>query len=471
MKTPSTVIIAFSLASCALLLYASTSPPLPPAVALLSALVPAAAAEDDVLDEDDDGDDDTGDDGDDDTGDDAGDDSPNDDDSRNGEQPTDDDQYDEADSEHTSETGPGPGRSNDNDEDLDSQGYIVKMAEILAIDADDTSLELIEALGFAVLRRQNLDALNISIAVIETPAGLSVREAIRRLRQSDPDALYEFNHLYQAMPAGGKHHASPDVRQPAMASATGTRLGLIDTAVDTAHETLRGRRIIQQSFVDGDNPPMAHGTSIASLLVGKSGDFQGLLPGATLYSAVVFSQHLSGSVKASADSLAAALNWLVKQRVSVINMSLAGPPNALLQVAVRETLQRGHAVIAAVGNDGPAAPPLYPAAYAGVIAVTAVDNQQRIYRRANRGRHVDFAAPGVKIRAADPRGGYATFSGTSYAAPVVSALLAQRLETPDLARQRQVLAQLQQQAVDLGADGRDPVFGYGLIGEAQHATH
>ncbi|VAX03363.1 hypothetical protein MNBD_GAMMA20-2204 [hydrothermal vent metagenome] len=88
-------------------------------------------------------------------------------------------------------------------------------------DADDISLELIEALGFAVLRQQNLDALDISIAVIETPPGLSVRDAIRRLRQSDPGALYEFNHLYQAMPAGDKYPLAADAHKPTTASAIG----------------------------------------------------------------------------------------------------------------------------------------------------------------------------------------------------------------------------------------------------------
>ncbi|VAX03360.1 hypothetical protein MNBD_GAMMA20-2203 [hydrothermal vent metagenome] len=240
--------------------------------------------------------------------------------------------------------------------------------------------------------------------------------------------------------------------------------------VNSTHETLRGSRIIQQAFVDTGTPPMTHGTSIASLLVGEFREFQGLLPGATLYSAAVFTQHHSGSIKARADSLAAALNWLVKQQVPAINMNLVGSPNALLQVAVRKTLEQGHAIIAAVGNDGPAAPLLYPAAYPGVIAVTAVDTNQHIYRRANRGQHVDFSAPGVKVRAADPRGGYGTFSGTSYAAPVVSALLARRLKVPDVTHQQHVIAQLQQQATDMGASGRDPVFGYGLISGAQHVT-
>jgi len=370
---------------------------------------------------------------------------------------------------HTDAIETGSGHAGDMHEAFDNQGFIVQATEILAINADDTSLELIEELGFTVLRQQSLDALDISIATIETPSGLSVRDAIERLRQSDPDALYEFNHLYAAMPAGDKLDQTPGTHKLSTVSAMHTNIGLIDTAVDTKHEALRDSHIVRQRFVDSDTLPMAHGTSIASLLVGNSTALHGLLPDATLYSAAVFTQSFSRNIQASADSLAAALNWLVKEHVPVINMSLAGPPNVLLQITIRKTLEKGHAIVAAVGNDGPAAPPLYPAAYPGVIAVTAVDARRHVYRRANRGKYVDFSAPGVKVLAADQRGGYGTFSGTSYAAPVISALLARQLRAPDRMRQQHAFAQLQQQTIDIGSAGRDPVFGYGLLGEALYA--
>jgi len=354
---------------------------------------------------------------------------------------------------------------------LDHQGYIVRTAEILAINAEETALELIEALGFAVLRQQNLDALNIRLTVIETPVGTSVREAIERLRQHDPAALYEFNHLYAAMRVDETSNLTPGQPGFPVHSAINTEIGLIDTAVDVAHQALRNSRVISQRFVDDKRLPMVHGTSIASLLVGESNDFQGLLPGAQLYSAAVFTQYSEGQVSASADSLAAALNWLVKEEVAVINMSLAGPPNALLEMAVGKSLGLGHMIVAAVGNDGPAAPPLYPAAYPGVVAVTAVDAKQRIYRRANRGDYVDFSAAGVNVRAADQGNSMSLFSGTSYAVPVVSAILARRLLAADTVQQQALLAQLRQQAADIGVAGRDSVFGYGLLSELSDQQH
>src|SRR5207245_7526152 len=94
-----------------------------------------------------------------------------------------------------------------------------------------------------------------------------------------------------------------------------------------------------------------------------------------------------------------AFGWLAREHVPVINVSLVGPPNAMLAAIVRDVLSRGYLVVAAVGNDGPAAPPLYPAAWPGVIGVTAVDARQRVLVEAGRGPQVKFAAPGEIGRA------------------------------------------------------------------------
>ena len=122
--------------------------------------------------------------------------------------------------------------------------------------------------------------------------------------------------------------------------------------------------------------------------------------------------------------------------------------------------QRGHIIVAAVGNDGPAAPPLFPSAYDGVIGVTAIDFNERPYRRAGRGEHVDLAAPGVKVRAAETvHSDYGSFTGTSFATPVAAALIA--LDVP--VRQPGALEDVMPPTRDLGSPGRDDVFGNGLV--------
>jgi subtilisin family serine protease len=130
---------------------------------------------------------------------------------------------------------------------------------------------------------------------------------------------------------------------------------------------------------------------------------------------------------------------------------------------VAALVKRGHLLVAAVGNDGPAAPPLYPASYPGVIGVTAVDARRRILPEAGRGAQVAFAAPGADMVAADMAGGYTAVRGTSFAAPLVAGLLATRLRSPDRKAAQRAVAELAATALDLGEPGRDPVYGYGLV--------
>jgi subtilisin family serine protease len=156
---------------------------------------------------------------------------------------------------------------------------------------------------------------------------------------------------------------------------------------------------------------------------------------------------------------------LARERVPVINISLVGPANGLLEQLIRLVTARGHIVVAAVGNDGPGAPPLYPAAYPAVVAVTAVDARRRVLIEACRGKHVDFAAPGADMAAAGLNAEFALVRGTSFAAPIAAGLIARQLTQIDRARADSVVAALTSQAVDLGARGPDKVYGNGLLGD------
>src|SRR6185437_8418941 len=162
------------------------------------------------------------------------------------------------------------------------------------------------------------------------------------------------------------------------------------------------------------------------------------------------------------DTIAEAFDWLARDRVPVINVSLVGPPNALLATIVRSLVARGYLIVAAVGNDGPAAPPLYPAAYPGVVGVTGVDARGQVLIEAERGAQVRFAAPGADMSAALPPRGFAEVRGTSFAAPIVAGLLASSMAAPEPAAAARALESLERRAVDLGARGVDSVYGYGL---------
>ena len=238
-------------------------------------------------------------------------------------------------------------------------------------------------------------------------------------------------------------------------------MGLIDGGVEATHAALRNN-VIRQFGCDGNPVPSVHGTAVASLLAGAAADFQGAAPRAEFYAADVYCGLPTGG---AVEAVAAALGWMVKERVAVVNISLVGPRNALLERADGVLVSRGHLVVAAVGNDGPAAPPLFPAAYKGVIGVTAVDARHHVLLEACRGKHLALAAPGADLRAADAAdaSGYREVRGTSFAAPLVAGLLASVLDSPDPAASANALATLTTHALDLGPRGRDDIYGAGLV--------
>jgi hypothetical protein len=193
---------------------------------------------------------------------------------------------------------------------------------------------------------------------------------------------------------------------------------MIDGGV-ASHPSLANASIEQSGFV-GDPKPTGHGTAVASLLVGEQGPFRGAATGAKLYVADVYGGNRAAG---SASAVVKALGWLAGKRPQVINISLVGPANKLLERAIGIVRSRGIQIVAAVGNDGPAAPPQYPASYPGVLAITAVDSHGRALPEAGKATHLDFAAPGADMAAALPGQGYARVRGTSFAAPLAAARL------------------------------------------------
>ena len=155
------------------------------------------------------------------------------------------------------------------------------------------------------------------------------------------------------------------------------------------------------------------------------------------------------------------MEWLLGRGAPVINMSIAGPPNALLQKMVTQAAARGRIIVAAAGNGGPAAAPVFPAALPGVVAVTAVDPALKVYRYANRGRYIGVAAQGVGVLAAASGGGFARYSGTSFAAPQVAARLAGCRAAGG--NTGTCIDTLVKAARDLGAPGYDETYGHGYI--------
>jgi Subtilase family len=333
----------------------------------------------------------------------------------------------------------------------DEHGARIVKDELLAVSPSASSLAIAQRLNFTVLRQESLAALGLSIVTLQPPAGMTAVQALAALRRADPAGTYDYAHVYGpsgegAVPAGVAGAREPDAR--------GVRIGMIDGGVQVHHPALLDGAIVARDFASAASVPTRHGTAVASLLIGDDRRFSGYLPHATLYAADVFGGVATGGTAAD---IARALDWLSTNQVPVTNISLTGPNNLLLAAAVRAFIGGGHILVAPVGNDGPAAPLNYPAAYAGVISVTSVDSARRLQLDASTGV-VPFAALGVDVRVASLPRGYAKVTGTSYAAPVVAARLALMVHRPDGNAIASALEQLRREAIRL------PACGCGYVG-------
>jgi subtilisin family serine protease len=347
--------------------------------------------------------------------------------------------------------------------DVDPDGAPVVRAQVVAIDPAPGLLPGLHAAGFRVQAASTLEALQLRVVLLQGPDGLSARQALALARQLDPAGSYDYNHLYLR---SGAATPWPILQQAAAMAATpaqrALRVGLVDGAPDPNHPALAATRIHGWGC-GGNLIPDAHGTAVASLLAGRA--VSHAASGATLYAADVYCGAPTGGAAAE---VVRALSWLAGERVAVVNLSLVGPPNRLLERAVARMAAQGHLVIAAVGNDGPAAAPLYPAAYPGVVGVAAVNAREQVLPESGRGLHVDFAAPGADIVAAAPGGHWHKVRGTSYAAPLVARLAAEVMDTPGEGRAEATLLQLERQAKP--ARGPREAYGRGVLGSGLGIT-
>lgn len=336
--------------------------------------------------------------------------------------------------------------------DTDPRGALVVRGEVLAIDPTPEALQRARDAGFRIGGERELDGLGLRLVVLQAREGQRSRAALKTLRRLDPAGSYDFNHLYLGSGSTGS------VPTLAARETGALRVGLVDSGVDAAHPALAGVQVEHWGCADAANPHR-HGTAVASLLVGSRVRNAGARH--TLYAADIYCGQPTGG---AVTGLAEAFAWLARERVAVINLSLVGPPNQLLERGVQAMLARGHVLVAAVGNDGPSAPPLYPAAYPGVIGVTAVDARDRVLPEAGRGAQVDFAAPGAGLSAAGDGGGWWNVRGTSFAAPLVARLAGGQTTAPSPGAAERVVSSLAKTARDAGPRGDDPRYGRGLLG-------
>ena len=380
---------------------------------------------------------------------------------------------------------PGPGGA--------PEGAREVVGEIVALDLSEADLAALVAQGYVVIGETAIPELGTQTRRLKPPAGVSEEAARAAVRALPSGADADFNHFYRAeeglvpasapAPAPGpapegaltcegmycaafEQIAWPVAPSREVACGTPVTIGLIDTGLNAEHATFAGARIEVTRLSDATLDPSraVHGTATAAILVGAPDSRSpGLVPWARLVAVDAF-HRVGQDERADVVALIEGLGYLAEQGVGVINLSLAGPPNTVLEEAIARLVnEQGIVIVAAAGNGGPRAEPAYPAAYDGVIAVTAIDGGDGVYRRAQQGDYVDLAAPGVEVWTAASVSGARSKTGTSFAVPfVTAAAVLVRQGNPALSP-AEVEARLEAAARDLGDPGRDPVFGAGAL--------
>jgi subtilisin family serine protease len=244
-----------------------------------------------------------------------------------------------------------------------------------------------------------------------------------------------------------------------LAHGMNVTIAVIDSGIDTRHPELANT--ISDSFdaLGSKEGPHVHGTGIAGAIAAH-GRLMGSAPEARILAIRAFAS-TSGGAESSSYVIIKSLNYAVLHGAQIVNMSFAGPRDTLIERGIIATAERGVLMIAAAGNAGPKSPPLYPAANPNVIAVSGTDSQDRLFAASNRGSHIALAAPGTDVFLPAPDEKYQMTSGTSFSAAYVSGIAALLLERNPALKPKEVRAILVSTARDLGAPGRDDLFGAG----------
>lgn len=348
--------------------------------------------------------------------------------------------------------------------------------------------DMARAHNWVILDRAVLPQVGIRAMRCRVAARRPLQEAVARARTDARTAGAQANYIYRASQAKSQGAIQGEGKGPSITSSNdlqyalaklelgdahllstgrGAKIAIIDTGIDARHPDFAGAAFESFDALGGARPePGTHGTAVAGI-IGARGTMRGVAPAATLMSIRAFPSDRSQEPQMTTSFvLLKALDWSLAHGARVINLSLAGPRDPLMENAVAVAAAKGVILVAAAGNNGAKAPPAFPAAYADVIAVTAIDARDQLYDRANHGGYIAVAAPGVDVLALARGKGHDLQSGTSFAAAHVSGIIALMLERDANLTAANARRALVESAVDLGAPGRDDAFGAGRTSAA-----
>ncbi len=342
------------------------------------------------------------------------------------------------------------------------------LAELEGAYTDEQAEALARRHGLRRLSSQAFPLIGATVGLFQITDGRSYEAASRDFATASGvvSVQRDYRYLLQDQKAQAEgdpaQYALAKLRLPeahTLSHGANVLVAVIDSGIDVRHPELAGTVTDNFDALGSSEGPHVHGTGIAGAIA-SHGRLMGAAPAVHLIAIRAFGQ---GSVGAESSSfvILKSLDHAVSQHAQIINMSFAGPKDALIERAINAVAAKGILMVAASGNAGEKSPPLYPAANPNVIAVSATDAKDRLFEASNRGSYIALAAPGAEIFLPAPDKKYQINSGTSFAAAYVSGIAALMLERNPALRPDDLRAILTRTARDLGSPGRDDLFGAG----------
>jgi len=332
--------------------------------------------------------------------------------------------------------------------------------------------EIARRFGLSILTQQTIGMLGRTIYTFRIANGRSVREVIHVVDAAGLNAAVQPNYTFGL--TQDRSDPNVDLGDPAqyivkkfhladahrISKGDNVVIAVIDSEIDSNQPDLVGRVTDRFDAGCGASSPDAHGTGMAGAIASHV-HLLGVAPHANIIAICAFGG--AGQPKATSIKIIKGLDYAIQHGARIVNMSFAGPLDPTLSQALQIAREKGVLVIAAAGNDGPKSPPLYPGADRSVMAVTATDENDQLFKGANQGKYVTVAAPGVDILVPAPEGGLRFTTGTSVATANVSGVAALLLAHKPSLKPEEIRDILVRTAQHLGAGGINPQFGAGLV--------
>jgi hypothetical protein len=343
------------------------------------------------------------------------------------------------------------------------------VAEIDGSLSETQTAELARRHRLAHLGSRNSLLLGGTVALLRITDRRSIAAVSRELatetgfRSVQPNFRYVLQDQKAALTEGDSaQYALAKLRLPeahTLAHGANVTIAVIDSRIDVNHPELANAIADSFDALGSKEGPHVHGTGIAGVIAAHA-RLMGSAPAARILAIRAFGAARNGEESTSYVVLKG-LDYAAAHGAQIVNMSFAGPKDAMIERGIAAASAKGIVMVAAAGNAGAKSPPLYPAASTNVIAVSATDAQDRLFTASNRGSYIAVAAPGVDVFVPVPDEKYQMMSGTSFSAAYVSGLAALMLERNPALKPDEVRAFLIKTARDLGAPGRDDLFGAG----------